>query len=325
MAENSTDASLTLTQPLFSEKLWAAYAIEQYSHLSEKELLRETELADAGRNVLSAKSSLEQRRQNLNRILNRPISEEFTTTVETLENPLLLISDKRITELVTNRYSLEKLTEFLVERGLANAPELRQLEAKIAADKRRLTSNRRAYWLPDVNLTGEYTRNLDEDRAEGGIPAEDNDWRVGITLSLPLYEGGARKARTARSALSVRQTETEYRNRGNAVEQEIRSNAEVVHASYGSIDLAGLSEEASQKNYDLVAASYALGQSSIVALLDAQESLIEAREASMNAVYSFLIDLMNLQRAVGAFDLFLTDKERTAFSEEIRERVRREQ
>ncbi|MEM7621202.1 MAG: TolC family protein, partial [Pseudomonadota bacterium] len=41
LAENSTDGSLTLTQSLFSEELWAAFAIEKYSALSERELVNE--------------------------------------------------------------------------------------------------------------------------------------------------------------------------------------------------------------------------------------------------------------------------------------------
>ncbi len=379
LVESSADASLTLTQSLFSEKRRADYAIQKYAHLSEQERLRETELdivqtavnayldvlrektsleqerynlgitrenyrlarnrveigasdasdlyrwesvlANAKRSVLSAKATLEQRRQILNRVLNRPIKEAFSTTVETLDNPLLLISDKRVTDLVVNRYDLEKLTDFLVERGLAGAPELKGLEARIGQGRRRLLSSRRAYWLPEVNLTGEYTRNIDEDRDGGGTPAEENDWRLGLTLSLPLYEGGARKARTAQNRLAVKKLETDYRDLGNVIEQEIRANAEAVHASYGGIDLSAAAERASRKNYELVSASYALGRDSITAVLDAQEALIEAREASMNAVYSFLVDLMNLQRAVGSFDFFLTDEERLSLSEEISERV----
>lgn len=373
-AENSTDASLTFTHSLFSEKRWAAYTIQKYSHLSEKEVVKETELdiiqsavnaylnvlrgkttldqarynlqitrqnhqlaknrvtvgsrnasdlyrwesevANAKRNVLSAKSSLEQQRQTLNRILDRPIGEVFTTTVETLENPFLLISDKGAADIISNPASLEKLTDFFVETGLEQAPELKQLRAQMAGLERQLKSHQRAFWLPDLNLTAEYTNTVDEDR-EVGIAAEENDWQVGVELSLPLYEGGAKSARRAQGLLAVRQLQMDYRNTINSIEQDIRSTAEAVHASYASIDLTRVSEQAARKNYDLVAESYAQGRDSIVDVLDAQEALIEAREAAMNAVYGFLIDLMNLQRANGVFDFFLTDGERRAFQQKI--------
>ncbi|MEO0443426.1 MAG: TolC family protein [Pseudomonadota bacterium] len=382
LAENSTDGSLTLVQSLFDEALWAAFDVEKYSALSERELLREieldviqsavqaylqvllaktsleqerynlnitrenyrlaqnrvavgtessadlyrweSELANAKQAVLSSKSNVDQRQQQLNQILNRPINEAFTTSIETLDNPDLLISDPRITDLIQNTYDLEALSDFFVALGLERAPEIKQTQANLAASKRQLQSDRRAYWLPDVSLVGEYTDNLDEDRASGGTPAEDDDWRVALELSIPLYEGGARAARTAQSRLALRQLELNLRDRKNQVEQTIRNDIAATHASYISVPLAKQAEMASQKNYDLVASSYAQGARNITEVLDAQETLIDAREASINSVYSFLIDLMNVQRAIGAFDFFLTDEQRLEFSRDLIQRVNRQ-
>lgn len=379
VAENSTDGSITLTQSLYSEELWAAFTIEKFSALSERELVREielditqsavnayldvlrektsleqerynlditrenfrlaqnrvevgtetaadlfrweSELANAKQAVLNAKSSFEQQRQELNQILNRPVNEEFTTTIETLDNPDLLISDPRITNLIENVYDLEALTNFFVEVGLDRAPELKQTEADIAASRRQLESDRRAYWLPDVNLTSELSSNFDEDRAFGGADAEDNDWSIGVELSIPLYEGGSRYARAAQSRLAVRQFETNLRDTKNQIEQDIRNNLEAAHASYNSIPLAKQAETAAQKNYELVKDSYAQGAKDITDVLDAQETLVDAREASMNAIYTFLIDLMNVQRAIGAYDFFLTDTQRMELSQDLIMRV----
>lgn len=375
VAENSTDASIILVQPLYVEERWAAFTIEKFSALSEKELLREveldiiqaavnaylnvllektsleqeqynlditrenyrlaqnrvevgtqtaadlyrweSELSNAKQAVLQAKSSYEQQRQQLNQILNRPIDEEFTTTIETLDNPDLLINDKRITTLIKNSYDLETLINFFVDIGLTRAPELKRTEANIRASKRQLKSDQRTYWLPEVNLTGELTSNLDEDRAAGGSDAEDGDWSIGIEVFLPLFEGGARKARVAQSRLSVRQFETDLQDFKNLIELDIRNNMEAAHASYISIPLAKQAEVAAQKNYELINESYALGAKSITDVLDAQDTLIAAREASMNSVYAFLIDLMNVQRAIGAFDFFLTDTQRMELSSEL--------
>lgn len=379
LAENSTDGSISLVQPLFVEERWAAFTIQKYSALSQKELLREvelditqaavnsylnvllaktaleqerynlditrenyrlaqnrvevgtqtaadlfrweSELANAKQALLRAKSNFEQQRQQLNQILNRPIDEEFTTSIETLDNPELLISDKRIPTLIENTYDLEALTDFFVELGLARAPELKQTQASINANKRQLESDQRAYWVPDLNLTSEVTNNFDEDRARSGPDGEDTDWRVGIELSLPLYEGGARSARAAQSRLAVRQLETNLQNLKNQIEQDIRNTLQAAHASYNSIPLAKQAENAAQKNYGLINDSYAQGARNITDVLDAQDTLIAAREASMNAVYAFLIDLMNVQRAIGAYDFFLTDAQRVQFSGELIQRI----
>lgn len=379
LAENSTDGSISLVQPLFVEERWAAFTIQKYAALSQKELLREvelditqaavnsylnvllartsleqerynlditrenyrlaknrvevgtqtaadlfrweSELANAKQALLQAKSNFEQQRQQLNQILNRPINEEFTTSVETLENPNLLISDARIPALIENTYDLEALTDFFVELGLARAPELKQTQASIKANKRQLESDQRAYWVPDLNLTSEVTNNFDEERARSGLDGDDTDWRVGIELSLPLYEGGARSARSAQSRLAVRQFETNLQNLKNQIEQDIRSSLKAAHASYNSIPLAKQAENAAQKNYELINDSYAQGARNITDVLDAQDTLIAAREASMNSVYAFLIDLMNVQRAIGAYDFFLTDAQRLQLSGELIQRV----
>ena len=379
LAENSTDGSISLIQPLFVEERWAALTIQKYSALSQKELLREvelditqaavnaylnvllaktslkqerynlditrenyrlaqnrvevgtqtaadlyrweSELAIAKQGLLRAKSNFEQQRQRLNQILNRPINEEFTTSIETLDNPDLLISDTRITTLIENTYDLESLTDFFVELGLARAPELKQTQAQINANKRQLQSDQRAYWLPDLNLTSAVTNNFDEDRTLTGLNGDDTDWRIGVELSIPLYEGGARAARAAQSRLAVRQFETSLQNLKTQIEQDIRNTLQAAHASYNSIPLAKQAETAAQKNYELINASYAQGARNITDVLDAQEVLIRAREASMNAVYTFLIDLMNVQRAIGAYDFFLTDAQRLQLSDDLIQRI----
>jgi len=282
----------------------------------------QSELANAKSRVLSSKSAVEQARQALNRLLDRPISEQFSTSVETLENPTLLISNKEVTNLINNAYALKELTDIFVQQGIDLSPELKRLEMQIASAKRQRQRDQRVLWIPDVDFKGRYSSNLDKDQAAGGIPVAKNDWQVGVELSLPLFEGGSRYARIAQSRLSTHQLKLEYRDTKNAVETNIRSAMEAVGASYNTINLAKKSEIASQKNYELVSQSYAQGQVSIVTLLDSQSALISARENSMNAVHRFLIDLMNLQRSRGIFDFFLTDEQKSNFSEEIKNRVR---
>ncbi|MEM7571028.1 MAG: TolC family protein, partial [Pseudomonadota bacterium] len=374
--QSTTDGSITLSQSIFTEEFWAAYAIEKYSALSEKALLREveldiiqaavetylailrektsleqavfnlditrenqrlarnrvdvgtedasdlfrwqSELATAKQTVLAANAGYEQLRQQLNQILNRPINEPFSVTIETLENPDLLIVDERITSLISNAYDLEVLSDYFVEVGLERSPEIDQAEVAIKSNARQLKSNKRQFWLPDISLVGQYSNNLDEDRVLSmvGLPAQD-DWSVTVQASIDLFEGGARFSRVEQSRLAVRQSQTSLRNIENQVEQDIRNALEVMTASFTSIPLARDAEVAAQKNYDLVAEAYAQGKRDIINVLDAQDALVDAREAALNAVYNFLINLMTTQRAIGGFDFFLDDREKLAFNNEL--------
>ena len=309
--------NLTITQENFRlaqnrVKVGAANASDLYRW--------ESELANAKQAVLLSESSVLQQRQILNQLIDRPINESFSTTIESIDNPSLLISDPRITNLIQNSLELQALAEFLVELGLQRSPELKQIRNNLLATQRQLTSSRRAYWLPDIDLSGQYSGNFDEERAAGGFEAED-DWIIAIEASLPIYDGGLRKSRVNSNKYSLDQFKAELRDVKNRIEQDIRNTLASTNASYNSIPLAKTSEVAAEKNYELVVDSYVQGTRDIVDVLDAQQALINAREVSKNSVYAFLIDLMNVQRAAGAFDFFLSESERGQFSNELIKRV----
>jgi hypothetical protein len=68
--------------------------------------------------------------------------------------------------------------------------------------------------------------------------------------------------------------------------------------------------DAANGNYELVFDAYSRGQASIVVLLDAQNQAQVSKLAAANAVYRFLADLMEVERAVGKFGFFLGPAER---------------
>ena len=59
--------------------------------------------------------------------------------------------------------------------------------------------------------------------------------------------------------------------------------------------------------------SYVSGAVSIVELLDAQAAALRASEEASNAVYDFLIDLMEVDRSMSSFSFYQTSEEREAF------------
>jgi hypothetical protein len=90
-----------------------------------------------------------------------------------------------------------------------------------------------------------------------------------------------------------------------------------MQASGPSIDLSRDARETSLKNLDLVTDSYSLGVVSVIDLIDAQASALVSSQVAANAVYNFLIDLMELERAANHFDFFRTREERDAWLERL--------
>ena len=121
----------------------------------------------------------------------------------------------------------------------------------------------------------------------------------------------------------MRQLETQRISVAEKVEEEIRIQLHLAQAAYGEIDLSAIAAESSRKNYELVADAYARGTVSIIQLLDAQDASLSANAASIDSLYSFLITIMALQRAVGGFDYLLPEDQRIALADSMRSYLKR--
>lgn len=278
----------------------------------------ESQLATVQQAELGARAGLESAMDNLNRILHRPVRQRFRTEPASLADPVLLVSRQDLLDLIDNQYAFGLLGDYFVETGTANAPELAELEARIVSAERSLRAARRAYYVPDVNLTAQAANVIDEQRSVGTSREGEVDHQIGLNFSLPLYTGGGRTANRARALLDLERLRVERDAARERIEQNIRHNLHAVRASYPSIRLSETAATAARRNLELVQDNYSQGTVSIIELLDAQNSTLQAEQNAADAVHDFLIDLMHLQRAVAGFDFFLDETERDAMIGEIK-------
>ena len=141
---------------------------------------------------------------------------------------------------------------------------------------------------------------------------------LALRASLPLFTGGERTSALRRTRLELSELEKRRELLAQRIEQGIRSALHRVGASSAGIDLSRVSAEASRRNLELVADAYGQGAIDIIDLLDAQNAALIADEQAANAVYDFLIDLLEAQRAAGTIPLVMNADERAAFVERLR-------
>jgi len=290
----------------------------------------ESAIANSLQVLLQATSRRQQGERALNRLLNRPLDEIFTTEDVGLKDPILMTSDERFSKSVNNPWALGVFRSFMVKEGLANSVELRGLDAAIAAQERLLASTKRSFWAPTAALSGEVTQSL----AEGGagkdpitIPgfpggasfprADDTDWGVGVSVSLPLFEGGLRFADKKRAIEELARLRIERQATRERIALAIETAVLRIQASYPSIELSSDARKTSLKNLELVQDSYSLGVVSVINLIDAQTSALVSSQVAANAVYDFLIDLMEMERAANDFDFFKTPEDRDAWFDRL--------
>ena len=257
----------------------------------------------------------------LNRVLYRPLEAPFELVDTTLGDQYLTLIDPRVDRYTRDPRSLDVLRDFLVQKGLVGSPELQQFDASILAAERAHTAATRSFWLPDIGLAGSVGHVFS--RGGEGTPItdpnvpDDTSWNVGVFLSLPLLEGGARFAETRRATQETYRLTRGREATAQRVEQNVRDAIFLVASSRLAIDLARKAADAARLNLELVADNYTMGLVSLVDLLDAQTTAFNSDLAAIDAVNNYLVDLMRTERAVGQFTFFVPEEERGAWIEEL--------
>lgn len=279
----------------------------------------QAEVARAQIRVMNARAALNQARDTLNRILHRPQGTRMALREASFDEPFVM-SQEDFDGLVASPADYAVFSRFYVDRAIAQAPELQQLDAQIAAKQRELTSHRRAYWLPDFSVGGRYSDNLNQSGVGAGPQAGEglDDWSIGVQATLPLFSGGLKKANLSKAGFELHQLEALRIATSERVEEAVRLQLHAAQAAYVQIELSAVAAEASRKNYELVSDAYARGTVTIIELLDAQDTSLAASASAAESLYGFLITIMSVQRAVGGYDYLLSQNERDALADEFR-------
>lgn len=126
----------------------------------------------------------------------------------------------------------------------------------------------------------------------------DSKWDLGLSITMPLYEGGAigskvREAESQRSQAQLTQSQVQRR-----AEQEIRSLYMQVNLVLDQVEALKAATEAARKSYQAQQHDYRLG---LVSNLDVIQSLTayqQNRRALDNAEYTARSDYLQLQASV---------------------------
>ncbi len=289
----------------------------------------ENQLANNKRVVINSFSQREQTEIILNRVLHRPSEEKFRTVEPALDHPRLITNFAKVFPYVDNPRYFDVFREFMVQEGLGQAPELRLVDAQIQAQERALVSEKRSFYSPTVSLranVGVVTRGGEGSdpptlALPGGsltFPQDNNwNWEVGATASLPLFTGFRRVARRDRAREQLAQLRSEREATEERIATRIRTTLFQAGAAFANIDLAREAARAASRNYELMLDAYRQGTVTILDLLDAQTEALNANLDAANAVYVYLITLMEVQRSVGQFDFFLSASGRQTWFDKL--------
>lgn len=303
---------------------------EQVGNSGPAEVYRwEIQMASSRQAVIDASASRKKAELALNQILNASQEEEFTTADCDIFSQAFYLDYPRVAPYIDNQYGYKIFRDFLVADTYAFSPEMQQIGRGIAAMNRSRKSAKSRFNHPVVALQGNFTRTVKESGTGATKPAlpapfssvftypDKNDWSVALNVSIPLYEGGDRKAAVKEAEANVKKLEAQRQLLMQRLELNTRASLEDARASFSSIDLSQTRADYASKTLELVQSAYTRGAVNILDLIDAQNASLVAKEASANAVFTFMSDFVKVCRAVGTFDFMLNPETNTDWYERL--------
>ena len=273
----------------------------------------ESQLATDRQNLVASESDRRVALVVFNRVLHRPQNRPFVPTDEDIAQSIALFQDERFRAFIDNAAVWGLFQEFRVDDMLRQAPELRELDWLITAQRRQVAAAKRRYYVPELTLGGTAGRNLVRSGAGSDLSMtglDDESWSVALSASWPLVTSGALKASLNTERYSLRQLE---QGRAALAEQlEARTRAALHRASgtYPSLEFSAEAAASAAENLELVTDAYRTGAVTVTELIDAQNAALAADLRAVDARYAYLIDVVDILRATGDFTL-LVDPGRT--------------
>jgi outer membrane protein len=292
----------------------------------------ESELAFNKIDLNDAQANYRSAQFRLNQLLNREQSQSMALVETELEQDMLNLLSGKVFSYLKHPGQLRELSDFLIAEGKQNLPELKQVALSLQAQERLLLSRKRAFYLPTLGLNAASGYNLYQGGYEAAPPPPQFEgllpepitsptWNVGVGLSIPLYQGGSRRAQQQQALVDVLRIKQQQQDLANQLELRIRSVLQQTGASYAEIGLSHQAAEAAQRNLTIAQDGYREGIVPLAQLIDAQKAALQSQILASNAVYAFLVDFLTVERAIGFYYFLAEPAEQEAFLERLDQSV----
>ena len=129
---------------------------------------------------------------------------------------------------------------------------------------------------------------------------ERNRWGVDLQITLPLIDGGQRRANVSQAHIALEQSRLTREQQRRQIIQQIRDATRRVHEAERQIDLRQAALQFAQRTYDVEQSRFELGLADSQQLLQAQGNLTQAQINALGAVIGYQRQLKNARLATMA-------------------------
>ena len=278
------------------------------------------QMASARQELLAAEAAEGQATVELGRLIHDDASHPLAVAEAGIEEPLKWIASPHTRRYLDTPAKWTVFREFILAQAREYSPEIRRVDELLAGQEREVTSSRRAFFVPDLSAVGIAADQF----SRGGVGSErsaltpnNTAWFVGVQATIPIFSGGALRARLSQSKHQLKQLDAQRAATVDAVDARARSVLARIPSSYPAIALSREAAAAARENYIKVADAYARGVVSITDLISAQDASLSADLAQAQATFTFLTDFTDTLRVSNSFDVLLDPQTRAPWYDTV--------
>jgi outer membrane protein len=178
-------------------------------------------------------------------------------------------------------------SQALAERSDLKAQQERENGARLSASATKLER------LPSLSAFGDY----------GSIGSALTDSRptrtFGVTLKVPVFDGGRRDARREESASQYRAEKARTRDLKEQIELDVRLALDALHSAEEQVKVSREGLQLSENESAQAQRRYEAGVAYSLEVTDAQTRLERARDNQTQALYNYNVARIDLEQAMG--------------------------
>ena len=154
-------------------------------------------------------------------------------------------------------------------------------------------------WYPTLSLSANYNWTS----SSNGNMLRNFRWNpysvLGLTLNVPLFEGGARYTRIKNAEVAVTQAQLQREDLENSVAMQVDLAKENLLLNVKQIASCSESVGEADRAYDIMKRSFDIGAASYLDMRDSELALTRSRLAYYQAIYNYLIAGSELELLLG--------------------------
>jgi len=205
--------------------------------------------------------------------------------------------DIEIEDVLSEQAGMPELEQAQTE-ALKNRPDMLKMESDIEAARARVKAEQSNY-LPTLSANGQY--NWAQGTSEMGPFKGDvqNSWNAGITLSVPLFEGGLTRGKVGEARANQRALEAQRDTLRQSILLELNQAYADLESAQARIQVMESSLKSARESLALAEGRYEAGVGPTLEVTDAQVAAAKAETDHVQALYDYQLAAARLAKAMG--------------------------